>query len=860
MVKNDNQLYFFNDQYDDFTISNFLTRLNHKLYSTSLRQQDIIQDNGVYFGHMSEFKVDTDINRSYQFPSGTYTTIIKHSLIPLYREKAFIKKYGYNKPIALTTIIKDNKVFTKSPILGIDNYVLMVACLVINRDTITIAIKPTSADGISANLMNTYISNNSPWSISFNHKSDYYYGYKTRDILFTNNTISVNNFTDKVVYNKPDKTNNYDVYLSASSTEPNLLAHSYATTIVQNSVLYFQVDTAFKNTIYQTVQSIKAYVINNYRKNGSGKFIYDGSNIPIIKIPFETNPINVDNINVWKYDSIHGILQYRVSNNIDSYYPNVYDLRQMWDGSSSLYIEWYECNPTGVVFDNNFKDYIDCYDDTYALQMINKTAPSDILNYSPLSEFKYDYDDYKGSEYYGDIRAYKLSKLIGLLEDNPMRYIEFTKFLYNDIRKKSTFNLNITTSPLIYSRSVLSNANECDNDPSLLHTFVEAQSYIKLYNPETINRSVYIYIDGKRIPVTYSFNIGYVTYVYFAKRYITNQSKIILDVSRISDLDAQKSGNIYFTSINSSIKFPNNTAFNEISDADILYYHELDKEYIDNSIIAYTAEVDPFFITHENWRDIYPVMKEYLLTSNSEYFRPTDANLFVLKNTTVPIDGPARKFYKKISASRISIKPLQSVGVLKHIVATNCNIYISTYIDSIGSTTTILLDNFKGRSDQLRFRLFIDGVLLSPDQYTITLPETYDGTVTFNLLSYTWAEQDDLLIEYLPYDEDIIYDGDVTDTMFNNGAIFLDSVTQRPIDIRLCRVYLSGIRVPDSDIIPLGVNDGYKINGYVRGQRLTIYQQSMDPDSYAYTVSKTKMPINNVAKADSTFALYLQNK
>jgi len=858
MVKNDLRLYFLNDQYDDLVVSQFLTKLNHKLYSTSLRQGSLMQNITSYTGYMSDFTVNEDYNKKFGLPPKSYVAKINAEIFPVYDEKRFIRIYGYGSEIPLLTIMKDHSVFARSPIVYIDKYALFKVSFIVFPNQTHVIIKPTPSEGLSINTMNEFISNNAPWSIILNQKSDYYYTYKERTVLFSGTSIDSNLFTEKILYDKKDKTDHWDIYMSISQTEPNLLVQSIATSTEINGRMYFNVSQKFKNYVYSSVSAIKVHLLNSYRKNGHGKFIYDGTNIPIVQIPFDKNPVPIDSIIVWKYDKEDDIKVNLIENNIIHYYPNIYDLRNMWDGTSDLLIEWFENNPPDVDFDNNFKEYMDCYGEDFVTMIINKTAPNPIMEYSPLPEFIFDYDDYKASEFFGDVRAYKLSKLITLLRDNPMRYDLFMNQIYSKIQKKSTMVCTKSTHSYIFNTSKMDNYNECGENTSLRKTFSEPMTYIRFYNRDARSKSVYIFVDGKRIPIEHMMNVGYYGYVYFAKRYVNDNSKIVVDVSNISDMDPVV-GDIYFNTMNNFVVFPNPENFRFVSGKDLQYIKSYNNEYINQDLLSYQISLDTYYIIHESFRENYLSMMYYLVTSENEIFSPINADLFVLRSdqTIVPIND--KNFYKRIDSHRLSIACVDRSLLNFVIKVTRTDIYQSKYIKN--GAVVIMFDRFKGKPDASRFRVFVGGILLSPSQqYVIKLPSKYDGTAEIIITDCpSTGDRNDVLVEYIPFDEEILYNDIPSEQIYRNGLFYFDEISNKPINLRLCRIYIDGLRVSNDDIIYTGINDIYKIKNY-SGGRLTIYQQKTDPDPYEYISSKNDMPINMVMKSDSVFENYISNK
>ena len=124
--KDDYELYFLNDSYDDEIISDAICSFRNRLYYDILSGKKYIQNNTLRNGDLNDVVIDKKLNRKYGMPDDSYSLHLNIPIIQFYSTQEFITNYEYDKPISLSTIIKDNETFTKNIFFYIINLLNML--------------------------------------------------------------------------------------------------------------------------------------------------------------------------------------------------------------------------------------------------------------------------------------------------------------------------------------------------------------------------------------------------------------------------------------------------------------------------------------------------------------------------------------------------------------------------------------------------------------------------------------------------------------------------------------------------------------------------------------------------------------
>lgn len=878
----ENPLFFFNSLYDDVILGREMFENSDKLYCRSLDKQEIAQNAQVIFGDMSDFKVDENLNYKYKLPAGTYTYTIKKDIIPYYNKKRYITKYHYETPISLMEIFEDFKTFSRRILFKIDKYNFMNLRLLSTIQGYTVlCIYPDMNEGIMEAAMSREINNSSKWCITFDNQSDLYYTYLNKNALFDNNTIALERFQQKIIFNKPDKINSWSIYISANGKNINLLAQSSARLIYgEDNKLFFEIDPDFYQYIIANTNNCKCYVLNEYRKEGS--LIYKGTEDtkPIFQVPFLQNPIAIRNAYIYEYDEVNKIRMQRINNDTVIHYPNIFDFSEIGLGKSFI-VEWYENSNTLSKFDNNFQTYMDYIGDQYASLYMTENAPIDILYYEPLDKFIYDYDDYIAHPAYGNVRKYKIMKLRELLFDNSMRYQHYIQKMNIKNRKYETFSTIVKDTPSILKRSLMDNIDYVESTDDIFyfktpHTFIEFSSSI------IFDKNAQVYINGKRFIPTLVSTYNYKTYVYIPLSVLTPETEIVVDM----DIEAAMANNkanakFEFVSLNSYMPFPRPDKFTKIAKNDLLFYNSDTKEYISNDDIDFAMNVPVKQIQKLNTEDErYNGYEEaeILITDTDRYFKTSHDEYFDLSPDYVTVEAPDGGFFKKVDPSNVIIKTKNASCINVDINVTNTNNYRWARIPDVTLDNDVYMDNFREDPNPKRFKAFRGGILMDETDYTYTPPTKYSGQAlfTFNnsirddnmsdLQSLDKLDPSDkletnsneIIIEYLSYEEDVIFNDFVTPDMYYESLIDLSEFTKLPIDLRYTKVFVNGKRVLQQKVHGVfGIDMIYIEDFDPITDKLTVMTVATDNDFIDYQSLKRQKIVNKIARTDADFARFI---
>ena len=776
----DPSLYVFNDQYISHLVDKYIFQLKNKLYYRSLEVQNNYRNtlsmkeysfllsnsldflmsnsndmlkygedkfiNNAYslYGTLSDFSINVNINKEYGFSESTLSLSLDGTyIIPYYNKKKFLDNYGHKSVLSLLDVMADYTTFNSRLLFSIDKYIFLMLKIIILKERIILVIEDDNVNGISSDVIRTLTVENKIWCLYSENQSDYYYTYKIKTSLFTTgrNVISMNQISTKKEFNKPDKINSYNILITASSTNPNLLAQSTATLglDLDGVTKCFTVSSSYKNYIMSNSNNCYCYIFNNYRKTGYSIIndLSDDEKI-MMQIPYTKNPISFNNINIWEYDSVNDITLEKIKNEMVQSFPNLYDLSYL-TRNIDYYIDWYAVNVSHIEFDNNIKEYMECYSDSYIEMMINETAPEILLNYTPITNFIYDYDDYIDKIDNGDIREYNIIKLKELLADDGNRYFNFAKNINIINKKYIRDSYDMSTYPSIYNRTVMSNSEQILHSGDLV-SFSEPHIYITFSNSTNDVRTAILYIDGKRYVPTFVYTENYKTYVYIKKSLLTSSSKIIVEIPILNASSYNKLiGEFLLSEVNSEESFPD--IFERVSGNNLVFYNSSTLDYYSKDLFNLVGNIDLTFLITNDDRNVI-------------FVAPDDDTLLVTSDLV---------FDKNIPTDNLFIASPNSDILNTNISVTNTDTLITVDIPNIETSHIGTFSNFKEDPSEDRFRVYINGVLVDESSYTYTPPSKYMDDAVFEIDSYApILETNSALIEYLPYKEKTLIDSQLT--------------------------------------------------------------------------------------------------
>lgn len=908
--KNDFDSYFFNDLYDDSLIGEKLSDFQNRLYHNILNGKGFIQNNNIINGDTHNIKINQRLNLDYGFSMSTYSLHFKVNILPYYSERAFVTKYGYGKPISSNDIMKDSVVFNKSFYFFINGNYIHDVSIVIKKNESILFITPTS-DDTQSNICKKDIDeiiasqkDDHMWTIVLGTKADFYTAFLTRSQLFTDNKIYISKLNEYKVYKKPTKNNCWTLYLTSSNLSYNIMETTSVALYSDSNGEYFLVPTEFKNYIYAKATTFRCLIVNEPECSGSGVYMNVDGVSPIFQIPFVKNPIPKRNLIVWAYDSTYKRKLHPLEVNADLYYPNIYDFSAMLDiayyqllytkekeivvGSDDdpiilaidhsvtkqydLYLEWIEPMSDTSAFDSYIQDYMDCYPDTYATMMVSKTLPDDIQNYHPIVDPKFGAYDYFNSEYKGDYRAWRLSNFIQLLQDNPKRYDELFHMLYYGAKKYITRAYNAETEPHIYERSIKDIKDHCNNANDYRIIFDIAQAYIHFYDPLEEEMPVDLYLNGILTTPTHIMKYGTTHYIYFETTKIANKETIQMDMDLINN--EVVSGTVSFTGINYTYTSEDLELLGlsrKTSLSDIVYYIPSTGAYISNDNFAMEAQIsvaDIQYIGTDKVDTVSEFADEVTLYDKSkELVVPTDDDYIILRVTRVNHEITDLDSTKEIVLNNVELS-LSDKGVQNYLntsigIATtdfyNKEVLTVKSSDLSSGTYTYTYANFIGKPTKDRFRIFNNGLRVSPSNINIT----FNGYNKNAVIKISNVKVGELIIQYIGYDEITLYDSTVRGLKQTSDEIFyLADILDTPFDTLAYKVYIDGYRVSNDQIKTVGQGNMIMIQidnySYSNTSNIVIYKQKHDIDLYDFDINSQFL--DKIAVTDSTFRKYLINK
>ena len=859
-----NPIYFFNNRYDDLVVGRCMFDNVDKLYCRALNTQELVQNAQIVFGKVSDFSVDENMNIKYSLPSGTYTYILKKDIIPYYNKKIYIDKYHYDTPLTLDDIFMDHKTFSRRMIFRIDKWTFMELKLISTSQGNTIlCLIPNINSGLLSETVEREINKESIWTITFDNRSDMYYTYLSKNALFSNNRIPLSVFTKKKIYNKPDKINSWSIYISSDGQNINLLSHSSAKMVyVENSELFFEVDPAFYNYIIKNATNCKCYVFNEYKKQGS--LIYNGTEetYPIFQIPYLENPVAIQNAYIYEYDAENKVKLQRIDPNGYIHYPNIFDFSNMGKGHSFI-IEWYESSLTKTKFDNNIKEYMNYMGTEYASAIINNNAHPEVLFYRPIKEFLYDYSDYINHIAYKNIRKYKIMKLRELLFDNSMRYQYYIQKMNDKHRKYITFSTIVGETDILLQRNLTDNRQFVENEDDI-YFFNTPHTYVEFSSSIAYDKNAQVFINGKRVIPTLVSTYNNKAFVYLPLDILDENTELVIDMDITATMANNKvTSSFILTNTGIELPFPEPDKFKLISSKDLIFFNAETKEYISNDNIEFKMNVPSKYITHLYGEDeMFDALEkqELLLTNNAEFFMTNMNEPVELAADYTTIQAPEDGFYKKVFADDITISTSSVSNINTNIGVSNTNNYRWARIPDVTKDNDVYMGNFRENPSAKRFRAYQGGVLMDSAMYEYTPPTTYGGNAlfTFNSITPGTGDDNEIIIEYLAYEEDMIFSGSVDSDNYYNGLIDLSDYTKEPLDLRYTKIFVNGLRVLQEKIHGVYGIDMIYIEGFdVSTDNLVVITMANDKEVLDYENLKKQKILNKIAKDDSEFATYL---
>ena len=892
--------YFFNDLYDDELIRNKVHDWQTRLYSDILDGKAWYQNNRVINGDSFDFKVDDTLNLLHGFAVGTYSLSLTVSIVPFYSELEFFRKYGYGETISTMDIMKDNKVFNKNIFFYINGYLVHDAKIKIWRDYSLIFVEP-STEYDKDELDDILHDNNGDdtWTLYFTTKSDYYLTTKSRAMLFDGNKVYLSNFTESRKYNKPLKYNSWNMYVSTGSSY-NLMTATSTKLEEDEKGEYFIISDEFKTLIKERAATLRCLVVNEPECTGQGTYINTEDSQAIFQIPFEKNPIPQRNLVIWEYDHETGRKMHPLVPSVKMYYPNIYDFEEMMQqaylvylytssqqlvrdkdgvpivfGSSKvdppvydLYVEWIEPMDDASAYDSYIQDYIDCYKEDYASMRVYDELPEPIKSFSVLDGFGGTPFEYFSSEYKGDFRAWRLSKIREILKDNPKRYDVLFDRLFYKAKKYINKSYSIDSTPEVYERSVMSTREFCHEAQDILVNFKEPHSYILVYYYQGEKRPVFLWFNGKYTRPTTVLKYGTDLYAFFPTSLLEDNPVIEMEVELIDEPIVTKT--FGFSRLNSTYDLEKCELHRNIALDNFIVTSASDDSYVNKDYFAFKVQIHRKQIEYigsdkVDWIDeVYDY--EALYDNSEELIIPSDFDFIMLGSSeiSVQLSPSAGNCQKRINPDNVLIMPAKPDGAITTILNKRFHIHSTDfYTQRIFNVTdeyltTYEFSDFKGSPSKKYFMIFASGIYVNPEDYTIDF-NGYNQTAVFTFRDNKYNAGTTMEILYMGYATEVLYNGKISDIQYQDDIIYFEGLSRYPFNCRTHRIYIDGYRIPSDRVKLLGQGNMIMIDQITNDDQrnIVILEQKHDDDSFEYSGSQF---LDKVSKDDPIFRQYLKEK
>ena len=759
------------------------------------------------------------------------------------------------------------------------------------------------------------------WTVMFSTRSDVYRTRKQRALLFSENKIYLKNLSVYKKYNRPNKNNCYTLYITAFPNSYNIMTACTATAGVDGNGEYFEIPEEFRDYIYKKANMLDCMIINEPDCSGSGIYVDSKGSEPIFQIPYNKNPIPIKNLLIWQYDwktkrKIHPL---EVSTTI--HYPNIYDFSEMVEASYytylcdkskafivdanrnyiilcgesndpnyDLYIEWVEPEHDCMVFNSYIQDYID-YDDDYCDKMYAGDLPEEFSNFDPVSRIGLGSFDYFKSEYYDDYRAWRLSAISQILHNNPRKYDEFYHEIYTKIRSYLTRCYTYKDNQDIYDRVIENNYDHCVNDRENRMTFKTPHTYLHIRDYYEEEKPFSVYIGGKLIDLSFVMKRGTTLYAYIDRRYIEYNESIQVDLETLNNY--AENAKIYINSVGDPVDLEILNFKQSHSLSDLVFYDK-DGNYLNPDDFTLQAQIkttDFSYKPPQDELDNAHTETTELYMSDGSQFIPYGSDGLILRSTELELDLTIMDTVKDVNIADIKMIPKNEklcgthVGIgttdfsrrrIYHITDDinapelyDCNnLQILTKdleVIVLQPTEGAVLEdhydisfgNFKGKPSNERFKVYANGKLISPSDYTVTF-EGYNKDCIFTFTTDFNGMQ--LNIHYSAYDDELIFDGLASSLLkTDHPVLFLRDILTTPYDKYVYKIFIDGYRISDDQIFTLGQSNMLYIKKLIdKDSSVLIFRQKMDTQIYGY--EKDVQFLDITCQNDPNFLSYLIDK
>lgn len=463
-----------------------------------------------------------------------------------------------------------------------------------------------------------------------------------------------------------------------------------------------------------------------------------------------------------------------------------------------LTLDYYEADPaiTNNYFLNPYSflteyspKFVDAYRTSEIDKLIKKDGADQFIG-NLLWNWNYGFEDYVASKYYGNLRAYQLSKFVKLCNDNLSVRTEYTRRANAHNWKVRTYTIQTDDLLNKQHRVPVLTTEFIHPNPEDRFTFTKPQLWVETTTSDTIARFIEVFVNGLRIKTNLSTVVNGINYIFFDADLAPATSELIVALSRYAneEFEGKKTGSFTLTSASVPVPFP--PGFGKVPLDHLLFYDKNTGEILDPNKLGlkFTEKKEQFDI--ENVKgDVENVITtpgladiSYLRTKVKEFYKTSEFQKIILEsnkvNVTIPV-SPTPPYLPptEVDTDRVEISTDSLEGLNIDIGVTTTNHHFTEYRpirfdENKRYTGTIKIERYKGyalptgvSSDVVRnsFKVYMNGRLIPFEKITILGPDNgtddkihrYDTTLSISIdvvLDTAEANSDgDLIIEYLPF-------------------------------------------------------------------------------------------------------------
>ena len=882
-------LYFFNNMYDDKTVFDEMIKDRKMNFFQAIRHQDCIQGFKRVGGKVSDFVVDRLVNQTLGIPMDSYTYHLDYSIVPYYTKKRFLDKYDYNQPISLNTIFSDHEIFNHMVLCQVQEYFFFGLEMAEAIDGCYLIIRLKKEEGVTKTYIDTLIENNARWTVFFQNQVEVLTTFKNKYLLIQKNGnyyINVSHFEKLSTLKAPrESEGEWNLFISCSTLNTNLTMGCRCTYVkgsIPNTDCII-IPYHFAEYVMEHSTKCKCYLMNARCRTGNAILLLRNSmgvgalydeNKFAYAIPYNKVPVSPRNVYVYEWDDQNALKKKLLDVSCEICHPNQYiftlNLEKDEEIPEHVYIEWYEAPETQCRFDNIMQDLVDyCSGNdgrtsTFYNALKTGTLSPEVCEYRPTELTNYDFKEFMTFDEYPDIRAFRMALFIEMLQENPARYKSLIRKLYSKMRESITHVYYESKNPEVFSRNVMDTSGEIP-DSDYAFYFDEPMMYFKVHLSKDITPSATVYVNGYRVNTEYIHTVDKEAFIYIKRSNLDTAKENVVDIEVFlydTTPNHRAQDTVRFFSVGVSTIIKNNRIFDQylpishysfidkrtnepLRPGEITFRYSLDER----RMKAMSGEPIEFYFKHDD--------REFFLTNNGEYFIDEDYNFLNVRHEAVIEDIP-NDSHKILNNEFLFMVLNTSYRINDDIIITNNNNYRKEYQPDGMKGTSLTMVKFRDKLDPNRFRVYYSGRLLNSDEYILSLPHLYNEDVNVNILNVSAQHaRRDIIFEYLPVDEDVIYEGNGSIDVYHDNLFWFDNLSF-PLIPEMMRVFINGIKVPQDRIIDVNAINVFSFPDYKMGDHIKILIPAID--EFKYGMDESEKVINAEMRVNDGFTEYLVSK